>query len=854
MRLRRQFIKPARPNRRERTAVSLAVIATAIASAATAQAAVPASPVAEAGSQPAASPPSASPAANPADSDAAPPAQEAKPGSTAAAAPGVSAPNVAANSSGTQLQEIVVTAQKREQSINSVPLTVTAVTGDALVARGITSAADLSKVVPGFNFAPTTFGEPVYVIRGVGLYDSGLGSSPAVTVYLDQTPLPYPIMTEVAPLDLQRVEVLKGPQGTLFGQNSTGGAVNYIAAKPTSYYEAGADITYERFNQVDATGFVSGPLTDTLSGRLSLRTDQGGAYQYSLTRPGAELGEQDIGQGRVVLDWHPIEKLKFELDVNGFHDGSDTQAQQLTAVVPDVPSKASAALLASPLAPNNDRAADWPAGVPFRSDDTFYQTSLRADYTLTPDLTLTSLSSYQHIDVNKTIDGSGTGGEGPELNYLNTTGHIRSFTQELRVNGHDGPLTYVAGGNYAYAGILDGESATITTTNSQPLGALAPPLHNVEGLTQQTVNDYALFGNLDYRITDRITLHGGVRGTDSVRRASSCSFDPDSPGDGGALEATTDELETLFKGAGLKTSPIVDVAPRGCTSLTPAPDFTPTGVHNGLNEKNLSYRVGADYTFRTGTLLYASDNVGYKSGIISPTVASTTAQFQPVKQERVDAYEVGFKTPLFDHRVQINGSLFYDSYTNKQLRTEIKDPIFGLLEQLINVPRSQIWGFEGELQAKPIQGLTLSLNSTYLETDVTKSFTAYNGEGVSGNFLGSQLPYTPKVEVIADGEYQRPVLDWLNAFIGASATYHSAAQATFNTAAAPAPDFALKSYTLVDLRGGVATADGRYRLSLFARNVGDEFYVTTVNQTTDTRYRSAGVPQVYGVTLSYRWK
>ena len=849
--MRVQFITSARLNRKDRTAVSLAAIAASLASAAAAQIPVPTSTVAVA-TQPA----GRSPAANPADSDAAPPVQEARPGSAAAAAaaPGVTAPNVAASPNGTQLQEIVVTAQKREQSINSVPITVTAVTGDAMIARGITSAADLSKVVPGFNFAPTTFGEPVYVIRGIGLYDSGLGSSPAVTVYLDQTPLPYPVMTEVAPLDLQRVEVLKGPQGTLFGQNSTGGAVNYVAAKPTRGYEAGADITYERFNQVDATGFVSGPLTDTLSGRFSLRTDQGGAYQYSLTRPGAQLGEQNIGQGRIILDWHPIEKLKFELDVNGFHDGSDTQAQQLTAVVPDVPSKASAGLLASPIAPNNDRAADWPPGVAFRSDDTFYQTSLRADYSLSPDLTLTSLSSYQHIDVNKTIDGSGTGGEGGELNYLNTTGHIRSFTQELRVNGHAGPLTYTLGGNYAYAGIVDGESATVYTTNSQPLGALAPPIHNAEALTQQTVNDYALFGNLDYRLTNRITLHGGIRGTESVRRASSCSFDPDSPADGGPIEATTEEIETLFTAIGLKKTPIVAVAPRGCTSLTPAPDSTPTGVHNGLNENNLSYRVGADYTFRTGTLVYASDNVGYKSGIISPTVATTVAQFQPVKQERVDAYEVGFKTPLFDHRVQVNGSLFYDSYTNKQLKTEVKDPIFGLLEQLVNIPRSQIWGFEGELQAKPIEGLTLSLNSTYLETDVTKSYSAYNGEGAFGNFLGSQIPYTPKVEVIADGEYQRPVLDWLNAFIGASATYHSAAQATFSTASAPAPDFKLKSYTLVDLRGGVATADGRYRLSLFARNVGDEFYVTTVNQTTDTRYRSAGIPQVYGVTLSYRWK
>ncbi len=843
---------PAGRRKADRIGISLTVLAATLATSALAQSSGSSAPAPLPHSA-STTPQPAAPAANPADSDADPSRREVESGS-AASAPGVTAANVAPAANGTQLQEIVVTAQKREQSINSVPITVTAVTGDALVARGVTSAADLTKVVPGFSFAPTTFGEPVYVLRGVGLYDSGLGSSPAVTVYLDQTPLPYPIMTEVAPLDLQRVEVLKGPQGTLFGQNSTGGAVNYIAAKPTRDYEAGADVTYERFGQVDATGFVSGPLTDTLSARLALRTDQGGGYQYSLTRPGVDLGNQNIGQGRLILDWHPIDKLKLELDVNGFRDGSDTQAQQLTAIVPDVPSKATPAFLASPIAPNNDRAADWPAGVPFRSDDVFYQTALRADYTLTHNITVTSLSSYQHVDVNKTIDASGIGGEGGELNYLNTSGHIRSFTQELRLNGYSGPLTYVFGGNYGYTGIVDGESATISTTNSQPLGPLAPPIHNAEALTQQTVNDYALFGNLDYRLSDRITLHGGVRATESDRRATSCSFDPDSPGDGGPLEATTDELETLFSAAGLKTTPIVLVPPRGCTTLTPAPDLTPTAVRNHLNENNLSYRIGVDYTTRWGALVYASDNVGYKSGIIAPTVASTVGQFAPVKQERVDAYEVGFKAPLFDHRIQLNSALFYDSYTNKQLRTEVKDPVFGLLEQLINIPRSQIWGLEGELQARPLPGLTLSLNSTYLETDVTKSFSAYNGEGVFGNFAGSTLPYTPKVQVVADGQYQHPVTDWLNAFVGASATYHSGSNATFDTAAAPAPDFRLKNYTLVDLRGGIATADGRYRVSLFARNVGNELYVLTVNQTTDTRYRTAGLPQVYGVTLSYRWK
>ncbi len=773
---------------------------------------------------------------------------------SAAVAAGVSATNAAPSAQSVAVQEIIVTAQKREQSINKVPLSVTAVTGDALLQRGVFSTADLTKVVPGLSFAPTTFGDPVYVIRGVGLYDSGLGSSPAVTVYLDQVPLAYPATTEVAPLDLERVEVLKGPQGTLFGENSTGGAVNYIAAKPTKTYQAGADITYERFGELDATGFVGGPITDTLGFRASLRTVEGGAYQYSLTRPDVSLGAQNIGQGRLILDWRPTGKLKFELDVNGFYDGSDTQAQQLTAVVPAVPANASAALLNAPLAPRNDRAADWPAGYPLRSNDTFYQVSLRSDYALTSGITMTSLTAYEHTRVDKSTDGTGLGGEGPDINLFIQRGDIRTFSQELRVSGVKGPLIWTAGGNYQYSGISDNEIGVDFETADQPVGPFAPPYHYPEDLTRQVVNDYALFGNVDYRATHNITLHAGVRGTESDRHASSCTFDYNPGADNDGLSVTSDVLQGLFQSIGLKTTPLTPVAPSGCVSLTPAPDLQPSGIHNHLNEENLSWRLGADYTFDNGTLVYASDNVGYKSGIISPILASSTAQLQPVKQERIDAYEAGFKAPLFQRRIQVNGALFYDSYDDKQLRTDYRDPVFGLLETLINIPRSQIWGAEGEIQAKPLPGLNLSLSGTYLETDVTKSFVSFNGEGALGDYKGSQLPYTPKGEIIADGQYQWPMIQGFNAFAGVSLTYRSASQATFNTASAPAPDFRLPSYALVDLRGGLTTEDGRYRLTLFARNVGDTFYATTVNQTTDTRYRTAGAPQVYGATLSLRWR
>ena len=561
-------------------------------------------------------------------------------------------PNAAA------VQEIVVTAQKREQSINSVGQSITAVTGDSLIQRGITSTADLTKVVPGFNFAPSPFQEPVYVLRGVGLYDSGLGSSPAVTVYLDQVPLPYPSMTEVAPLDLQRVEALKGPQGTLFGQNSTGGAINYIAAKPTRTFEAGADVTYQRFDQVQATGFVSGPLTDTLSARLSAGVTQGGAYQYSVTRPDAELGDADIGQDRLLLDWTPTSKLKFELNLNGFYDGSDTQAFQLSAITPAKASLAPAALLRSPIVGDDPRAADYTPGFPYRSNDSFYQAALRTDYELTSNITLTSLTSFEHLHVHKLVDISGFGGEGGEYNNLLTDGNIRYFTQELRATGHSGPLIWTVGGNYDYSGIHDTELANVNDTGDKPIAQL-PAFHTTQILERQTVNNYALFGNVDYSLPGNFTLHAGLRGTDSNRRASFCSSDPDAATDGNPLGNITTAIQRSFVAAKLKTTPIVPGTPGTCLTLSPAPDLSPTFFHARLDEQNLSWRVALDYKFDNGTLLYVSDSIGYKSGLISPVLASSTEQFAPVKQERLDSYEVGVKAPLLNRIAQLNFADFF---------------------------------------------------------------------------------------------------------------------------------------------------------------------------------------------------
>src|SRR5690606_21739340 len=182
--------------------------------------------------------------------------------------------------------EIIVTAQKRNERLIDVPMSITAASGDQLSKQGISDTAALTKLVPGFTYQQSNYGTPIFTIRGVGYIDYSVTAGPTVTAYIDQVPLPYSVMTRGATLDLERVEVLKGPQGTLFGQNSTGGAVNYIAAKPTDELRAGVDLGYGSYNEVIAGAFVSGPLTDTLRARLAVRSEYMDGWQKSLTRPG----------------------------------------------------------------------------------------------------------------------------------------------------------------------------------------------------------------------------------------------------------------------------------------------------------------------------------------------------------------------------------------------------------------------------------------------------------------------------------------------------------------------------------------------------------------------------------------
>lgn len=749
--------------------------------------------------------------------------------------------------------DIIVTAQKRAQNLNDVGLSITAASADQLASAGVSNAGDLAKITPGFTFTKSQDGTPLYTLRGVGFNDYTLGASPAVSVYVDQVPLAYGAFTQGVSLDLERVEVLKGPQGILFGQNSTGGAINYIAAKPTQSLEAGVTASYGRFNTFDGEAFISGPVSDTLAVRLAGAATISGPWQYNYNRD-ASLGRQDQLRGRFQAEWKPTERLTMLFSANGWRDKSDTQAGQLQGLFLQLneatapfAAAAGAADLTETLrriavfrtlspAPDNARAADWDGDRDLTRDDGFYQLSLRNDYELTDDITLTSITAYSRYNENYSVDRDGT----PLKNAgVNADGRVSSFNQELRLSGDMHGLNWLIGGNYAKNKV---RSANDILTGDSTNTAILPGGPWIAASTTtitQDIRDWAIFGNVEAEVTQQLTLLAGARYAKSKNDYTSCMT-----GDIG-MQTTFGVLSDAISG-----TPGAALGPTSCLSMD-ATTFENTRVPytDSLNEDNFSWRLGVNYKPTQDVLLYALASRGYKSGSFPTLPASTTAQLTPVTQESVTAYEVGAKISALDRALQFNVAAFHYIYKDKQIRGLVIDPVFNQLEKLVNVPKSRINGAEVEITARPVSGLTLRGAVTYVDSKVL-DFTGINNERVAGDFSGSSLPFSPKWHLVGDINYEWDLNDDMNAFVGANMLYNS----TTNSTLGVAPSSVIDAFTTVDMRVGIKARDDRWSLSVWGRNVFNEYYWTNQFVTQDVVVRYAAKPATYGVTLKFGFK
>jgi len=756
------------------------------------------------------------------------------------------------------LEEIIVTANKREENLEKVGVTITALSADELAARLITNPEELASIVPGLQYATTTHNTPIYTLRGIGYNADALAVYPAVSVYLDQAPMPFPLLASHTLFDLERVEVLKGPQGTLFGQNSTGGAINYIAAKPTDAFASGVDVTYGNYNLLQSTGFVSGPLGDGLTARLSFDALHRDAWQYSFTRDDT-LGQQSYFAGRFQLDWHAIDGVRVALNINGSTDRSDPQAVQIIAVLPSEVT-ASPAELATPLSPtNNNRVADWTPNPRPRGDRNLFQTSLRADYDLSPAATITSLTTYNYMQQAPVTDLDGS-----TYNLVDEPqdfGHINAINEELRISNQNQvgtPYRWTFGGNFDKTSVHEDQWISYKDNGLSDAANLFIDLSGIN--TYSEIKNTAVFANGEYDVLPRLTLRAGARYTRSENDTSICGYSPD---------GTVNTLFTILGQLIGNPPETIPLTTNECYTLDP--NNHPGSVYYGtLDESNVSWKVGSDFRVTDDTLLYANISRGYKAGSFPVITASVQSVYTPARQESVTSYELGVKSKLLDGLFQTNAAVFYDSYLNKQIQGTVNSGLFGLLQDLQNVPRSRIFGAEADISARPIPALTLDLGMNYITTTV-EEFTSTSVYGVVTNFAGNALPFAPKWTFTLNGDYVLPIHLTADGetFLGATANFRDTEDAYIGASAIPLPNsvnghattrseyeypFVIPSYTTLDVRAGYRTPGGRFNVTLWGKNVFNHYIVNNAISYNDIIVRETGLPATYGVSFGFKYK
>jgi outer membrane receptor protein involved in Fe transport len=786
-------------------------------------------------------------------------------------------------SSNAVVGDIIVTAQKRSERAMNVPLSITAATGDTLTKLGVTSVADLAKIVPGFSFTQSGYGAPVYTLRGVGFYDEAVAVAPAVSVYVDQIPLPYPRMAEGVALDVQRVEVLKGPQGTLFGLNATGGAVNYIANKPGDRLETGGDLTFGRFATAQAQAYLSGPISDTLGARVATRYEMSGDWQKSTTSDRTN-GQRDFLTGRVLLDWKPSDALIFELNLNGWRDKSDTQAPQYRKYSatnpppqdggtgytgsPGYQPTLDADLRSYPVV-DGDRAADWTPGYGLRRNDWFYQAALRADWKLSDSLTLTSLTAFSKLGVDSPAEADGT--RFVDL-QVTVKAHVKSFTQELRLSGASGAndeLKYMIGGNYERDSSQDSQHILQDGTNAgfaTARWAASGPVN----FSNQRFRSKAVFGSLDYNILPSLTLQASGRFTKNHRSMVGCVRDN---GDG-VMGRAFGLLSNTLRGVAGEPVPGDPgyVAPGTCLTTDPDTHLPIAIVTNGFSEHNFSWRTGFSWKPIRDMMLYANVARGFKAGSYGTIPILLPVQAQPIPQERLTAYEAGFKSSFLNRAVDVTGAVFYYNYRNKQLLSYLHAPPFGDIPGEVNIPKSRVKGAEFNMTVRPVRGLQLYGAATYLDSRITGSFrnpspdalytaayTAGHG-GLLPDFKGERFTDTPKWSLQGDAQYTFPISSGWKSYVGANISYRTSTNSVFGAPVDPtlphyttADDYKIPAYALIDLRLGFESDDGKYRVQFWGRNVTNKYYWLHITRIQDTLSRQTGMPATYGVTVSGRF-
>lgn len=718
----------------------------------------------------------------------------------------------AADGADAGIDDIIVTAQRREQSAQDVGIAISVLSGDELSRRGVASVNDLQFQTPSLEVVPAFGGgQPQFRLRGVGFEDYATNNTPTVGVYVDEVAYPVPVMTQGTLFDIERVEVLRGPQGTLYGRNTTGGAVNFISRKPTDRLSAGIDAEYGRFDQLRAEGYVSGPLGGDLKFRLSGVTEQGGGFQRNRVT-GAGLGDADRLFGRGVLEYNPYAGLDVTLNVHGGRDRSEATGLYLFddfvtnnydgTPGPTIPRDTNRRLTGWGFSPYFAQITGTSVDAkPHRHND-LGGASLTARITLAPTVQLTSITAYDRLNRREYNDWDASASHESDTYWGS---RVRVFSQELRLSSlGKAPLSWIAGAYYSNQKIDE----TFITDFSDSLGFFTNTSY------RQTAESISGFGQAEYAVTDKLTLLLGGRYEDEKR-----------------------ELR------GFSTQIIVPPA---------APFSTFTDGNRDQRLSKWSGKAGVEYKLSPSVLLYANASRGVKSGGFTAYNSPSSRQINAFKPEILYAYEVGAKTDVA-RQLRLNASAFYYDYRDQQVLGIIVDPAVGAVGKINNAAKSKIYGGEIEVELAPVPRFRVTQSigfkrGEYVDyTDIDPT-TARQVNGVyvadTVSFDGRELPFA-KWSYQGSASYTFPL----------GADYGLEAQANYSFRD-DLPSFLGPKYTLNEtwLFNGTLTFapnDGNWSIGVYGRNIFGEKYDLTRNYfLPNASIAAPGRPASYGVRAS----
>lgn len=746
------------------------------------------------------------------------------------------------------LEEIVVTAQRRSENLQNVPISVTAVTGETLTASAIGSQVSLPQVTPNMQIqALVNYVSPY--LRGVGTSFANPGLEQTVAIYLDDAYLSRASSGLFAFSDVERVEVLKGPQGTLYGRNSPAGTIRIITKNPTKEFEAGASATIGNYDQRDFGAYISGPLSSTLGFRLAVNKNDRDGYITRNSDDLPKLGDRDELFVLGKLLWEPTDRLSVKL---GFDYGrkDDFAGSAFLPQFNRAPEQVGIALGGTPSRSFYNAPADAPHGKNGTYLEVDYGAQLRINYE-TDWATLSSITAYRKLQLKHGVADLDT--TDLLLNHYWQSQFTKDYTQEFQaVSATDGPLSWVAG-VYILHEATEFDGGVFGALGSGDPGPVNNTLFASHARVE--VDSVAPYGQASYKLNDQFEVTAGARYTIESKKLK-----------------FSDVYTRPFN---VPEDRPVPGSPRTFLTGFPGPNNAVFGADpDTLSFKSFTPRLVLNYTPNEDVLLFLSYSKGFKSGGYNIPAFFGADTVLP---EKLDSYEFGWKTEFGP--IRFNGSAFYYDYKDIQVSFTSQENNGTIVE---NAANARIKGVEAEVTWAAAEGLEIALAGGYLDPkyknfETASAFAPTGGSATSAASpacVAARADADPANDVVAcSGFYAVNPFDFSgNRMVLASkwtgnarVTYQHAlgnlGSLTFNGIASYSSKFffdtsnllAEKARTLFNASVAWTSADERFSVAAFGENLTKEKYNTQQTFQEQGGWRVPGPPRFYGVRLSVKY-